>query len=177
MPESESFFMLMNSRKKAPWFPDTIRQYIRCLRTDGSVAWQYDLSESSASELAFVDHGRVIAFGDKEVGQYPQSKSRQYDNELFLFDTDGRLISHIKRRGPFKLDRSWLLTYEPNYLYMISDMVEVLDLQSGCMLTQVPLRPLYYELSKDGTYRSSGADRLIRRQLGLGLGDSIPPLE
>jgi hypothetical protein len=177
MPDSERLIMLMNPRKKAPWFADTAKQYIRCLRKDGSVEWQCDLGESSANELAFPGNGRVIAFGNQEDDRMLQPESRSYVSALYLFNADGDLMSHIERRCPEKIDRFWLLTYEPNYLYFLSDKVEVLDLQSGRMLTHVPLRPLYEELSKNGMWRGSDAELLIRRQLGLSVRDTIPPLE
>ncbi len=175
MPDSERLFMLTNPRKKAPWDADTARQYIRCLRTDGSVAWQYDLGESSAGELAYPGNHRVIAFGTRKVDdRLLSSESRLYDNELFLFNMDGDIISHIERRCPEEIDHLWLVTQSPYYLYFLSNNVEVLDLQSGGILTQVPLRPLYDKLSKG---RNRCAERFIRRQLGLSLRDTIPPLE
>lgn len=177
MPDSERFIMLMNPRKKAPYFVDTARQYIRCLRTDGSVEWQYDLGESSAKELAFPGNGRVIAFGSQEGDRLPQAESRSYVNAFYLFDADGDLLSHIERSWTEEIERFCLLAREPSYLYFLSDKVEILDLQSGKMLTQVPLRPLYDALSKSRTHGGLNAERLIRRQLGLGVRDTIPPLE
>jgi hypothetical protein len=137
--------------------------------------WQYDLCESSANELAFPGNHRVIAFGTSNVDdQLPSSETRLYDNELFLFTMDGDLINHIERRCPEEIDRVWFLAKSSNYLYFLSNNVEVLDLQSGVILNNVPLRPLYDELSKDGMRY---AERLIRRQLGLSGHDTIPPLE
>jgi len=176
MPDSERLFMLINPRKHAPWFPDTARQYIRCVRTDGRVIWQYDLGESATNQLAFPGDGAVIALGTQERQPSMQSASRLYDNEFFVLNAHGHLISHIQRTCPEEIVRSWLVTYESRYLYFIADKVEVLDLHTGRLLTQVPLQPLYNELSRSMGRRGAVAERLVRRQLGLAMSDSIPPL-
>jgi hypothetical protein len=176
MPDCERLLMLINPRKKAPYFPDTARQYIRCLRTDGSAAWQHDLGESLVDHLAFPGDGRVIAFGSQERERSGQSVSRLFDSEFSVFNVQGDLICHIERRCSEEINYSWLVTYEPSYLYFVTDKIEVLDLHTGRMLTQVPLRPLYDELSKSTRRRSSQAEQLIRKELGLSMRDSIPPL-
>ena len=177
MPGTDRLFMLMNPRKKYPGYEDTAQQYIRCLRTDGSVEWQYDLGASPATVLAFPGNGDVIAFGTREIGRMQQSGSRLYDNELFVFDTNGHLISHIERRSPQEIDHSWLAIHKPPYLYFLAERVEVLDLESGKLLTQVPLRSLYDEYKSDRMMRAAAAERLLRRQLKLSVRDTIPPLQ
>jgi hypothetical protein len=169
--------MLINPRKNAPYLPDTARQYVRCLLTNGRVVWQHDLGESAADQLAFPGDGDVVAFGTRQCDRSTQSDPQSYDSELFVFNARGDLISHIERQCSEEINNSWLVTYKPSYLYFIADKVEVLDLHSGSLLTRVPLRPLYDELSGRGwRWRGARAERLIRTELGLSMRDSIPPM-
>lgn len=162
LPQSDKLVMLSHCAYDPAGQDPAARQVVLAIDSAGRLLWEVDLSGAVDDRLLFSSDGSLIITYGRQRAHLgaDQGSIELYRNSIHVLAADGGLLGYFELEAMDYLE-DLLIAADVGLVYFSLSGLRALDLESGDVMSNPPLDPLYRLLDSSRAWESALAERLL----------------